>query len=278
MKFRVSCLLALWLLWNIQMVGQTRGRQLQNSQVIRNSVTIIGPHGAPDGHDAPKALVVIGGQGGDGGVENANSGNGGGIEFRAGAGGASSQDAGSGGSITLKAGAGGTSSELGGSGGSITLQPGTHRCGVPGLCGLDGNVILAVPKHGFVGIGTASPSNTLEVVAGGTTLADAWTVRSSRRFKTNIRPLEGALEKIEQLQAVSYQRKSDGRHEIGVLAEDVDQVLPEVVARDPETNEVQGVDYSRLAALLIEAVKSQQVEIQQLQAQVLQLQANAPHK
>ena len=91
----------------------------------------------------------------------------------------------------------------------------------------------------------------------------------------NIRPLEGALEKLEQLQGVSYQRKSDGRHEIGVVAEDVDQVLPEVVSRDRETNEVQGVDYARLAALLIEAVKSQQAEIQQLKTQVVQLQANS---
>ncbi len=139
---------------------------------------------------------------------------------------------------------------------------------------MDGNVILDVPKHGFVGIGTTTPANTLEVVAGGTTLADAWTVRSSRRFKTNIQPLEGALETIQQLQGVSYQRKSDGRHEIGVVAEDVDRVLPEVVSRDSETNEVQGVDYARLAALLIEAVKSQQAEIQQLKAQVTQLQAN----
>lgn len=253
------------------MAGQTTG----NVQVIHDSVKIIGPDGAPDGHNAPIALVVIGGRGGDGGVDNANSGNGGGIEFAAGAGGASSQDAGSGGSITFKAGAGGTSSELGGSGGSITLQPGTHRCGVPGLCGLDGNVILAVPRHGFVGIGTTSPSNTLEVVAGGTTLADAWTVRSSRTFKTNIRPLQRALEKVEQLQGVSYQRKSDGQQEIGVVAEDVDQVVPEVVSRDPETNEVQGVDYARLTALLIEAVKSQQAEIQHLTAQVAQLQANA---
>src|SRR6266852_2366208 len=265
MKFRVSCLIALSLLWSMQMAGQTRGGPVKkNIQIIRDSVKIIGPDGAPDGNDAPTALVVIGGRGGDAGVDNANSGNGGGIEFTAGAGGASS----------LKAGAGGTSSEVGGSGGSITLQPGTHRCGVPGLCGLDGNVIHAVPKHGFVGIGTTSPSNTLEVLAGGTTLADAWTVRSSRRFKTNIRPLEGALEKIEQLQGVSYQSKSDGRHEIGVVAEDVDRVLPEVVSRDPVTNEVQGVDYARLAALMIEAVKSQQAEIQQLKAQVVQLQAN----
>ena len=63
---------------------------------------------------------------------------------------------------------------------------------------------------------------------GGLTLADAWTTRSSRRFKTNIQPLEGALEKIVQLQGVSYERKADGKHEIGVLAEDVDRVVPEV--------------------------------------------------
>ena len=68
------------------------------------------------------------------------------------------------------------------------------------------------------------------------------------------------MEKVEQLQAVSYQSKSDGRHEIGVIAEDVDRVLPEVVSRDPETNQIQGVDSARLATLLIEAVKSQQAE------------------
>jgi hypothetical protein len=103
------------------------------------------------------------------------------------------------------------------------------------------------------------------------TLADSWITRSSRRFKTNIHPLAGALETIEQLQGVSYERKADGKHEIGVIAEDVDNVVPELVARDPETKEVQGVDYSRLSALLIEAVKTQQAEIQELKAQVRQL-------
>ena len=73
---------------------------------------------------------------------------------------------------------------------------------------------------------------------------------------------------------MSYERKADGKHEIGVVAEDVAQVVPEVVSRDPKSQEVQGVDYSRLAALLIEAVKSQQAEIQQLKMQVLQLRSN----
>ena len=121
---------------------------------------------------------------------------------------------------------------------------------------------------------TDQSGHTLEIKVGGTTLADEWTTRSSRRFKTNIEPLQSALEKVGQLQGVSYQRKDDGKREIGVIAEDVAQILPEVVSRDPETYEIQGVDYSRLAALLIEAVKSQQVEIQELRVRIERLTSN----
>jgi len=123
-----------------------------------------------------------------------------------------------------------------------------------------------------VGIGTTTPSNVFTIAQGaGAAIADGWSTYSSRRFKTNIQPLAGALQKITQMQGVSYERKSDGKQEIGVVAEDIDRVLPEVVSRDPKTNEIQGVDYARLSALLIEAVKAQQIEIDQLKAQVLQL-------
>jgi hypothetical protein len=164
----------------------------------------------------------------------------------------------------------------GGNGGSVTLQPGAGGRGLSSS-GHPGNVLLA-PAGGNVGIGETSPVHTLEIKVGGTTLADAWTTRSSRRFKTNIQPLEGALQKIEQLRGVSYQRKTDGKNEIGLVAEDVNRVVPEVVSRDPDTHEVQGVDYSRLAALLIEAVKSQQAEIQQMEARIEQLTSKAPRK
>ena len=160
----------------------------------------------------------------------------------------------------------------------FTVQPGAGGRGLTssGLTsnGLSGNVLLA-PTGGRVGIGVSTPSRTLEVKIGGTTLADDWTIRSSRRFKTNIQPLQDALGRIEALQGVSYERKSDGKHEIGVVAEDVDRVIPEVVAHDPETHEVEGVDYSRLVALLIEAVKSQQAEIERLKSQMAQLTSNA---
>lgn len=148
------------------------------------------------------------------------------------------------------------------------------------------SIPLAILQGGQVGIGTNTPSNLLTLVeGGGPALADGWNTYSSRRFKVNIHPLVGALEKVEQIQGVSYDRKSDGNHEIGVVAEDVDQVVPEVVSHDPTTHEAQGVDYSRLAALLIEAVKSQQAEIQtqrgeiqQLKEQLGQLTSNLPSR
>jgi endosialidase-like protein len=167
----------------------------------------------------------------------------------------------------------------GGNGGSITVQPGAGGVGETynGFTYPGGHfgVLLLAPSGGNVGIGLSTPGRTLEVKIGGTTLADNWTIRSSRRFKTNIQPLQDALGRIEALQGVSYERTSDGQHEIGVVAEDVDRVVPEVVAHDPETHEVEGVDYSRLVALLIEAVKSQQAEIKRLTAQMAQLTSNA---
>src|SRR6266566_3710418 len=125
--------------------------------------------------------------------------------------------------------------------------------------------LLLLFRPGLVGIKNSNPHAALDVGVGWSTLADAWITRSARRFKTNIQPLDGALEKVEHLQGVSYERKADGKHEIGVVAEDVDQVVPEVVSRDPKTKQVQGVDYSKLAALLIEAVKSQQAVLQSQQ-------------
>jgi hypothetical protein len=119
-----------------------------------------------------------------------------------------------------------------------------------------------------VGIGTATPSNVFTIAQGaGQAISDGWSVYSSRRFKTNIDTLHGALEKVGQLRGVSYDLKTNGRHEMGVIAEEVGAVIPEVVTWDKNGN-AQGVDYSRLTALLIEATKEQQVLIQKQQEQL----------
>ena len=118
-----------------------------------------------------------------------------------------------------------------------------------------------------VGIGTTTPSNILTIAQGaGHPVSDGWETFSSRRWKTNIQTLQGSLGKVEQLRGVSYDLKANGKHEVGVIAEEVGAVVPEVVTWDRDGKDAQSVDYSRLTALLIEATKEQQSQIQQEQA------------
>jgi hypothetical protein len=120
-----------------------------------------------------------------------------------------------------------------------------------------------------VGIDVPNPSNILTVLkGGGHAIADGWDTYSSRRWKTNIHTLHDALGKIEQLRGVSYDRKDSGKHEIGVIAEEVGAVVPEVVSWEKNSKDAQGVDYARLTALLIEAVKQQQRVVKEQQREI----------
>jgi hypothetical protein len=122
---------------------------------------------------------------------------------------------------------------------------------------------------GFVGIGTTAPTNRLTLGQGtGAALGDGWGTYSSRRWKTHIHTLDDALAKVQHLRGVSYDLKQSGRHEIGVIAEEVGQVVPEVVTYEDNGKDARSVDYSRLTALLIEAVKQQQRQIRTQQSQI----------
>ena len=135
---------------------------------------------------------------------------------------------------------------------------------------------FVVKESGLVGIGfAANPTRIFTIgINQGHALADGWDVYSSRRWKTNIHPLNDALHKVEQLRGVSYDMKASGKHEIGVIAEEVGKVLPEVVTFEANGKDAQSVDYSRLTALLIEAMKEQQGEIQK-QLAVLRAQSKS---
>jgi hypothetical protein len=121
----------------------------------------------------------------------------------------------------------------------------------------------------YVGIDTPTPSNVFTVGQSyGHAIADGWDTYSSRRWKTNIHTLHGALAKVEQLRGVSYDLKETGKHEVGVIAEEVGTVVPEIVSWEKNGKDAQGVDYSRLTALLIEATKEQQLLIRKQQRQI----------
>ena len=123
-----------------------------------------------------------------------------------------------------------------------------------------------------IGIGVASGSITHRLQlpntadAGGQGQANAWITYSSRRWKENVTPIEGALDKVSKLQGVYYDWKDEqgGKHDIGFIAEDVGKVLPELVSWDADGENASGMDYARVNALLVEAIKEQQKEIDEL--------------
>jgi hypothetical protein len=86
-------------------------------------------------------------------------------------------------------------------------------------------------------------------------------VASSARYKTDIRPLDDAADKLARLQPVSYRYKvePEATH-YGLVAEEVDAVMPELVVRDGE-NRPESVQYLELIPLLLQQWKAQQAEI-----------------
>jgi len=123
-----------------------------------------------------------------------------------------------------------------------------------------------------LGVGVIA-TNILEVQQDSPTdpIADAWTVYSSRRWKKNIEPIEGALEKVEQLRGVSFDWKSTDKHDIGMIAEEVGEVIPEVVAYEENGRDAKSIDYGRMAALLVEAVKELKEENKDLRSRIEEL-------
>ena len=75
------------------------------------------------------------------------------------------------------------------------------------------------------------------------------------------------------MRGVSYDLKANGQHEVGVIAEEVGAVVPEVVTWEKNGKDAQSVDYGRLTALLIEATKEQQALIGEQKEQIRESQA-----
>jgi len=124
---------------------------------------------------------------------------------------------------------------------------------------------LNITQDGNVGIGLnhSSPSQVLDVV-GNITATGTITSSSDINLKTNVKPLENALEKISKLQGVSYNRNDledkEATH-IGVIAQEIEKEYPEVVS---ESETGKRVAYGNMIAPLIEAIKELNIKINEL--------------
>jgi len=128
----------------------------------------------------------------------------------------------------------------------------------------------ALTVSGSAGVAVSGGANSdgyaLELANSATTgkaRAYAWATYSSARLKTNIETLEKPMDKIMQMRGVSYEWKSGGNTDVGFIAEEMGQVLPEVVHFGKD-GRAQSIDYSRLTSVLVEAVKELKSEIDDL--------------
>ncbi len=94
---------------------------------------------------------------------------------------------------------------------------------------------------------------------------------SDEKLKENITIVENAVDKVQQLRGVEFTWKKDGEKSAGVIAQDVEKVLPQAVKEKDIMGEgevVKTVNYDTMSALFIEAIKEQQEQIEALKAEI----------
>jgi hypothetical protein len=138
---------------------------------------------------------------------------------------------------------------------------------------------MRITRDGNVGIGTTSPGQKLDIVAGYGRVQSgySWLTNSDVRFKKNIYTLEDCLEKVMTIRGVSYDLKSDslnighGMNNIGFIAQELENVIPEVVVTGSDG--YKSVAYDKITVVLTEAIKEQQKQIEGQQKEIDELKA-----
>jgi hypothetical protein len=111
------------------------------------------------------------------------------------------------------------------------------------------------------------------------------TTASDKRLKTNIEPLTGSLSKLKELRPIEFDWLTGrNRHEFGFIAQDIEKIIPEVVTEHEAigstleflqkldgTEKYKTVDYSKLTVLLVDAIKEQQRQIDELTKKIKEL-------
>ena len=109
---------------------------------------------------------------------------------------------------------------------------------------------------GSINVGSATSAGTGEIVAQGNI-----TAYSDARLKTNLAKIENALEKVSQLTGYTYTRTDTGQKQTGLVAQDIEKVLPEAVT---DSGDYKAVAYGNMMGLIVEAIKELKAEIDSL--------------
>jgi hypothetical protein len=138
---------------------------------------------------------------------------------------------------------------------------------------------------GNVGIGFGAQNPAFQLDVSGPAHASSFPTSSDARLKTEVEQLDGALQKLDKIRGVSFEwnevceslGRSTGRTEIGVIAQEVEAVFPELVTTWGDEG-YRAVDYGRLTAVLVEAVKELRDENRALQQRLHRLETALEHE
>ena len=114
--------------------------------------------------------------------------------------------------------------------------------------------IFADGTTGAVAESVSSTKLTFNPSSGLLTSTD-YNSSSDKRLKKSIKQIDGALDKVNKLKGVSFEWKESGTQALGLIAQDVEKVIPELVTTDD--NGFKGIRYNNIIAVLVEAIKEQ---------------------
>ena len=166
----------------------------------------------------------------------------------------------------------------------LTVSSGTEDIGIlqassdsGSYVGFLDNATSTIPKIGavgnklildasqYVGIKRTDPSYALDV--SGTIRATGNVIAySDARVKENVETIPNALDKVKAMRGVNYNKIGEEKREIGVIAQEVLEVLPEVVHQDEQG--MYSVAYGNIVGVLVEAVKELTKEVEDLKKQL----------
>ena len=121
-----------------------------------------------------------------------------------------------------------------------------------------------IDSSGNLLVGTTSGSD--KVTVNGTVSATNFNTTSDATLKTNVETLTGSLDAVNALRGVSFDWIENGGSEVGFIAQEVEEVLPEVVSTNDQG--IKSVKYGNMVAVLVEALKEQQAQIDELKAKL----------
>ena len=118
-------------------------------------------------------------------------------------------------------------------------------------------------------INFAAPPSLVVSSSGYVTMSFGYGNGSDERIKSNIKTIENALDKTLLLRGVEFNLNIEPeRKRIGLVAQETELIIPEVVRTDEDTG-LKSVEYQNLVGLLIEAIKEQQKQINELKSRII---------